>query len=134
MQMDRRTFLILGTAFAAGCSSTPGGGIISSESQKRVVNAGPAGNYLGDGVYSRFRDSGFFIVRRGGNLFALSAICTHRKCKLEAEADKTFYCPCHGSTFAPDGKVTEGPARRDLPMLTVSTDDKGDLLVTLPAS
>ncbi len=134
MQMDRRTFLIVGATYAAGCVPSPGGDDVSSNGQERVVNAGPAGNYLADGVYSRFRDNGFFIVRRGVNLFALSAVCTHRHCKLEAEPDKTFYCPCHGSTFAPDGKVTEGPARRDLPVFTVSTDEKGDLLVTLPAA
>ena len=94
-----------------------------------MVNAGPAAQYLADRAYTRFRDRGFFIVRRGANLFALSAICTHRNCKLDAEPDKTFYCPCHGSTFDPDGKVTEGPARRNLPVFAVTTDEKGDLWV-----
>jgi hypothetical protein len=36
--------------------------------------------------------------------------------------------------IAPDGKVTGGPARRDLLVLNLSTDQKGDLLVTLPAA
>lgn len=130
MQMDRRTFLILGAAFTAGCVSTPGGAAFSP-GRERTVNAGPAAQYLSDGVYTRFRNRGFFIVRRGANLFAISAICTHRYCKLDAEPDRTFYCPCHGSTFDSDGKVTEGPARRDLPVYVVTTDDKGDLLVTL---
>lgn len=130
--MDRRTFLILGATFTAGCVSTPGGAALSSAKEDRVVNAGPAAQYLADGIYTRFRDRGFFIIRRGANLFALSAICTHRNCKLDAEPDKTFYCPCHDSTFDPDGKVTQGPARRNLPVFTVSTDEKGDLLVTIP--
>ena len=134
MQIDRRTFLILGATFTAGCVSTPTGATLSSVGREQIVNAGPAAQYLADGVYTRFRDRGFFIVRRGASLFALSAICTHRKCKLEAEPDKTFYCPCHGSTFARDGKVTEGPARRDLPVFSVSTGERGDLLVTLPAA
>jgi len=72
-------------------------------------------------------------VRRGPDLFALSAICTHRKCKLDAEPDKTFYCPCHGSTFDANGHVTKGPARRDLPVLATSIDENGRLLVTAPA-
>jgi Rieske Fe-S protein len=131
--MDRRTFLILGATFAAGCATVPGGARLNAGSET-TVNAGPAGQYLADGVYARFRDRGFFIVRRGANLFALSAICTHRRCKLDAQPDKTFQCPCHGSTFSADGIVTEGPARRDLPVFTVSTDAKGDLVVTLPAS
>jgi Rieske Fe-S protein len=89
---------------------------------------------LKDGVYSGFHDLGFFLVRRGAALFAVSAICTHRKCKLETKPDRTFYCPCHGSTFDPDGKVTEGPAQRDLPVFEVSTDEKGNLLVKIPTA
>jgi Rieske Fe-S protein len=133
MQLNRRTFLILGATFAAGCAA-PGGTNPFSGKNERVVNAGPASQYLADGVYTRYRDLGFFIVRRGATLVALSAICTHRKCKLTAEPDRTFYCPCHGSTFDPAGHVTEGPARRDLPVLTIVTDANGDLLVSLPAS
>ena len=131
MQMDRRTFLILGATFTTGCVSAPGGATFASTVRERVVNAGPAAQYLADGVYTRFRDRGFFIVRRGANLFVLSAICTHRNCKLDAERNRTFYCPCHGSTFDAEGKVTEGPARRNLPVFNVTTDEKGDLLVTV---
>jgi Rieske Fe-S protein len=127
MKMDRRTFLMLSATFAAGCAAPggnfPGGG------KEQVINAGPASQYLADGVYTRYRDLGFFIVRRGANLFALAAICTHKNCKLDAEPDKTFYCPCHGSTFDPDGHVTEGPAVRDLPVYEISTDENGNLLV-----
>jgi Rieske Fe-S protein len=132
MRLNRRSFLLLGAAFAAGCAA-PGGGNFSTAEKKHVVNAGPAAQYLADGVYARYRDLGFFLVRRGASLFALSAICTHRKCKLDAEADKTFYCPCHGSTFDADGKVTEGPARRDLPIFEISTDENGNLLVKISA-
>jgi len=134
MQIDRRTFLLLSAAFAAGCATAPGGAAWSSTVMGRTVNAGPASQYLPDGVYAKFRDLGFFIVRQGPQLFALSAICTHRRCKLDSETDKTFYCPCHGSTFGPNGKVTEGPARRDLPVFTVTTDARGNLLVTVPTS
>ena len=130
--LNRRSFLILGATFAAGCAA-PGGASLVSSKNERVVNAGPASQYLADGVYTRYRDLGFFIVRRGATLFALSSICTHRKCKLDAEPDKTFSCPCHGSTFDPNGHVTEGPARRDLPVLSVVTDEYGQLLVKVPA-
>jgi Rieske Fe-S protein len=133
MHVNRRTFLLLGAAFAAGCAA-PGGGIFSSGNREKVINAGPASQYLADGVYARYRDLGFFLVRRGANLFALSSICTHRKCKLDAEADKTFYCPCHGSTFDADGHVTEGPARRNLPAFEISTDENGNLLVKISAA
>jgi Rieske Fe-S protein len=131
MHVNRRTFLFLSAAFAAGCASTPGGSSFSGEG--KTINAGSAAQYLKDGVYTRYRDLGFFVVRRGADLFAISAICTHRKCKLDAEADKTFYCPCHGSTFDADGKVTEGPARRNLPRYEILTNEKGDLLVKISA-
>jgi len=134
MRMDRRTFLILGATFTAGCVSVPGDTVLSAQNKDRTVNAGPASQYLADGVYSRFRDRGFFIVRKGASLFALSSICTHRKCKLEAEPDKTFYCPCHDSTFDPDGKVTQGPAKRNLPEFNVAVSQNGDLLVTMPGA
>jgi len=132
MPLNRRHFLFLSVAFAAGCA-TPGGGSSSTGVHEKIVNAGPASQYLADGVYSRYRDLGFFIVRRGANLFAISAICTHRHCKIDAEKDRTFYCPCHGSTFDSDGHVTQGPARRDLPVYEISTDEKGDLLVKITA-
>lgn len=124
--MKRRDFLFLSLTFTAGCATTGGG---NSSAGKRIINAGPASQYLADGVYTNFRDLGFFVVRRGPELFALSAICTHRRCKLEAEPDKSFYCPCHDSTFDPDGHVTKGPARRNLPVYEVSTNEKGELLV-----
>jgi Rieske Fe-S protein len=132
MHMDRRTFLLMGTMFAAGCAA-PGGIPASSAQTRKIVNAGPAGQYLKDGVYSRYCDLGFFIVRQGSDFFAVSSICTHRKCKLEAEPDRTFYCPCHDSTFDGNGHVTRGPARRDLPKFEISTNEKNELLVTIPS-
>ncbi len=132
MMIDRRQFLLLTAGFAAGCKAVHDGGGTTSAKPERTISAGPASNYATDGVYSNFRDQGFFVVRRDGRLFALSAICTHRNCKLSAEPDRSFYCKCHGSTFAPDGHVTQGPARRDLPVFFTSTDESGQLLVKLP--
>jgi Rieske Fe-S protein len=132
MLLNRRQFLLLSAVLAAGCRSTPPGAVPSAR-EVRTINAGPASNYAADGVYARFRALGFFIIRRGDQLFALSAICTHRKCRLNAEPDRSFHCPCHGSTFDPNGHVTEGPAKRDLPMLATFFNKSGDLLVTVPA-
>jgi Rieske Fe-S protein len=133
MRINRREFLLLTAAFAAGCSSTANPGILAG-TKERVVNAGPASNYSADGVYAAFHSQGFFIIRHDGKLFALSSICTHRRCKLDVEADRSFYCPCHGSTFDATGHVTHGPARRDLPTLPTSVSEAGVLLVTVPGS
>ena len=133
--MNRRDFLLVSVAAAtaAGCQGVGGGGAATGAAGGvRTIDAGPVGNYAAEGVYPNFREVGFFIIRRGGRLEALSSICTHRSCKLDAEPDRTFYCHCHGSTFAADGKVTDGPATRDLPVLGSSTNEAGHLMVQVP--
>jgi len=130
MELNRRDFLLLAAAAAAGCQC--GCASAAGAQPEHVVNAGPAARFAADGLYTQFHNQGFFLIRRDGRLFALSSYCTHRKCKLSAEPDRSFYCKCHGSTFAPDGKVTQGPATRNLPQLRVEPNDQGQLLVTVP--
>ena len=128
MTLTRRQFVLLTVGLATGCHS-----VNEENHAERLINAGPAANYAADGVYARYRDLGVFVVRKGDRLFALSAICTHRRCKIKAEADRTFSCPCHGSTFDADGHVTASPAKRDLPVLVTLVDAQGNLIVTVPA-
>jgi Rieske Fe-S protein len=124
--IKRRDFLILTASVLTGSKA-----VQANPASARVVDVGPVSNYAKDGVYAGFESQGFFIVRKGSQLFALSAFCTHRRCKLAAQSDHSFYCRCHGSPFDPNGKVTEGPAKRDLPQLSVVVDDKGNVLVTV---
>jgi Rieske Fe-S protein len=136
VNFNRREFLVLAAAIAApGCqSSSEDTGHPAEPRAARTINAGPAAHYTADGVYERFHEQGFFLVRRGEKLFAITAVCTHRRCKLKTERDHTFYCPCHGSTFDVDGHVTKGPARKELPFFTTSVNAQGELLVSVPAS
>ena len=47
----------------------------------------------------------------GGTLHAVSARCTHLGCLVAWNgAERSWDCPCHGSRFARDGTVLEGPA------------------------
>jgi len=124
MSMNRRQFIVLSAAtLAAGCANQP------VHIQPAAIDAGPATDFATDGVYSNFRNQGFFVIRKGTSLTALSSICTHRGCKVNADPDSSFYCPCHGSTFDPSGRVTFGPAIYALPVLPTSIDSSGHLII-----
>ena len=129
MNINRRQFLIL-TGATAACAATDG--LALADGGEQIIDAGPAGDFAADGVYGNFRALGFFVIRKGPKLFALSSICTHRKVQVTAEHDCSFYCKRHGSTFDPGGHVTHGPAKRDLPVLVTSVNEAGHLLVTVP--
>lgn len=64
-----------------------------------------------------------YVVRSEKGFYALSAVCTHLGCMTRHEpAEKRIFCPCHGSQFSLEGKVTAGPAPRPLPRLEVSIE------------
>ncbi|WP_456311702.1 FAD-dependent oxidoreductase [Pseudomonas shirazensis] len=53
-------------------------------------------------------------------LKAFSAVCPHLGCIVQWNGDeKSFDCPCHGSRFATDGTVTNGPAETDLSKINI---------------
>ncbi|NEO85302.1 MAG: Rieske (2Fe-2S) protein [Spirulina sp. SIO3F2] len=57
-------------------------------------------------------------------LVALNPMCTHQGCTVDFDADaKELSCPCHGSKFALDGAVTNGPAKKPLPAFEVKEED-----------
>ena len=127
--MDRRQFILATAAVVASCSDC-----LQAARESSPIDAGPSSNYAKDGVYNQFQDYGFFIVRKGGKLEVFSSYCTHRRCKLREEPDHSFYCKCHGSTFDPDGRVTLGPARKDLAKFTTKIDEKSHLIVYAQSS
>ncbi len=50
-----------------------------------------------------------------GQLHTLSPVCTHMGCHVSWNpGERSWDCPCHGSRFAGEGTVIEGPATRDL--------------------
>jgi cytochrome b6-f complex iron-sulfur subunit len=55
---------------------------------------------------------------------ALNSFCTHQGCTVAWESDTAlFACPCHGSKFATDGAVTEGPATDGLGAFEAKIED-----------
>ncbi len=64
-----------------------------------------------------------WLVRRGAEVHALSAVCPHLGCSIDSLPDGSFGCPCHTSTFAADGAKTGGPTPRGMDPMTTKIDD-----------
>jgi cytochrome b6-f complex iron-sulfur subunit len=99
-----------------GIARLPKAAVLSSPSKKfRVTlpeSLGPGAAFLPPGrKVALFRDA--------EGVYAVSTVCTHLGC-LVKQAEGGFECPCHGSTFAPNGTVTKGPAPQPLPWIKVS--------------
>ncbi len=61
------------------------------------------------------RERRIYIIRDKAGVFAQTAVCTHLGCLTRPNPKEDgFFCPCHGSQFALDGKVLDGPAPRPL--------------------
>ncbi len=71
----------------------------------------------GEGTIARVGAKQYAAYRDGeGVLHVLSARCTHLGCIVGWNpADRSWECPCHGSRFAADGTLVQGPATADLP-------------------
>jgi thiosulfate dehydrogenase [quinone] large subunit len=62
-----------------------------------------------------------------GDFTAFNATCPHQGCPVRFQgASDGFRCPCHGSHFTSQGKVTNGPATRNLTEVKVTKS--GDTL------
>ncbi|MHB8170392.1 MAG: QcrA and Rieske domain-containing protein [Thermincolia bacterium] len=49
------------------------------------------------------------------DVLVFSPNCTHLGCGYKWEAaKKSFYCPCHGAMFGPEGEIITGPQPRPL--------------------
>ncbi len=133
-KFSRQTFLRLLTRVSLGLAGGLGlAGLIRyfshspGSSQTRTYDLGPAGEFPPDGKLIRL-DIPAVIYWTGEGYRAYSLVCTHLGCVLE-ENGTGFSCPCHGSSFSAEGKVTGGPASADLPRMKVELTPEGNLLL-----
>ncbi|MEO6694914.1 MAG: ubiquinol-cytochrome c reductase iron-sulfur subunit [Ignavibacteria bacterium] len=92
----------------------------------KVINLGdyPALSSVGGSV----QIGKVYVSRTGQSKFlALSMICTHKKCDVDATGDG-FECPCHGSAFSKTGKVINGPATKNLKSFKTTYNAEKDTL------
>jgi Rieske Fe-S protein len=93
------------------------------------VDAGALASFAEEGIHADLAATrGFFIVRRGGRLYAPSAICTHQGAPLTTLGSK-IVCERHGSLFTEQGAVRKGPARFPLPRYKIALDEARHVIV-----
>jgi len=80
------------------------------------------------GTTKIIEDKKVLLMRDAEGISAVSLVCTHLGC-IVATTEQGFDCPCHGSKFNKDGKVTGGPAPKGLNWLEVSQLPSGKLVV-----
>lgn len=90
---------------------------VTEPAPKTEFDLGPDSNYP-PGSRTVVADVPALLVHAESGFSALSLVCTHLGCTIEAQ-DTGFACPCHGSRFAADGTLTNGPASKPLRALRV---------------
>ena len=77
-----------------------------------------------------------WVVQQPSNaVVAFGPQCTHLGCAYHFEDDKKqFFCPCHNSVFALDGRVVSGPAQRPLDRYEIRVQNRRLLLGALKES
>jgi Rieske Fe-S protein len=142
-KLARRRLLVLGqmgiTAVGlGGCAILRGGARhpVLAASQQRIEGSTlvvplAALRQLGPGEALEVKPGGahpdLLIRHDDGGWQAITAHCTHRGCVVDWNAAASqWQCPCHGSRYAADGRVIEGPATR--PLATALTHLESDSL------
>lgn len=93
----------------------------------KVFRAGNPHDYK-VGTRIPFNDVQTVVVRDEAGFAAISLVCTHLGCTCRT-SDAGFECPCHGSQYDEQGRVTGGPAPRPLDWYQVSLAPTGEIEV-----
>jgi cytochrome b6-f complex iron-sulfur subunit len=133
--MDRKEFLsILGLGAAAvACSYCIGGCKVNDQGITAPTNVDFTWD-LTNTAYSGLRSVGAYLYNNGvivahtpSGYVAVSSACTHQGTTVFFDSSSnSFFCPAHGSRFAANGAVVNGPASS--PLAKYNTTLTGNLL------
>lgn len=84
-----------------------------SSSVQKIINLADYPSLSSTGGYEMITEKVIVIRKSKSKFLSLNISCTHKKCDVEYDGS-SFECPCHGSTFDNSGKVTGGPASKNL--------------------
>ncbi len=108
----------LGMAALRGPAGTAGGGLLGGASPliggEGFWQAVTTTADLPVGGAVRFQTAAFdgYVVNDGGDIRALSSVCTHMGCTLHYRPDwHDLRCPCHGASFDLNGELANGRGR-----------------------
>ncbi len=113
---------------AIGVARMPKPGVFPGQSS--TVKLGLPGDYPISSEPLRVPGQNLFILHDTEGYAAVAAVCTHLGC-IVAPGPDGFSCPCHGSRFSHDGRVTKGPAPSPLTWYELSLAPDGQLVVDL---
>jgi len=130
LRLTRRQLLQAGLTGAAGIAAGALGASVLGLGRQPASNSGTlwsngAGLVAGEGFWDpvarlvdlppgsalRFSTAAFdgYVVNDGGEIRALSSVCTHMGCTLHYRPDwKDLRCPCHGASFDLQGRLANG--------------------------
>jgi cytochrome b6-f complex iron-sulfur subunit len=87
------------------------------------VTVGDASKYAKDGVYDDFaKSSGFIVVSDKGKIYAVTAVCPHKRGLLvkDPAAAGQIKCTKHDGKFSAAGSPISGPPKTSLARLGIS--------------
>lgn len=124
---DRRRFLGLASACCLGL----GASTRALAGAFKPIDIGTLADFPDEGICEKHVSHNFFVVRRGGRLFAVIATCPHKgNFLLRDPQDATrIICSGHDSVFDPEGRPLNGPVRQGLARFAISMDADGRILV-----
>lgn len=82
-------------------------------SKEKVINLSDYPDLQSVGGYAIVSKRVIAIRNSQSKFIALNLTCTHKHCEVDYDGE-SFECPCHGSQYDKYGKVTHGPAEKNL--------------------